>query len=119
MIWAKNFKRGFNAGGKGGVCDQGFRLTMAKNIGNRIRVEAGVDRVHDPAAGRHPVMAFHHFRGVKRHNRNRIPFANANRVQARCQLPATAKDLCPSVTALAMDHTNTVRENIGGAGNKG
>ena len=108
VVWAQNLKRGGDGCRKCCVRDQDFGFTMAKDIGNRVRVEPDIDGVQDSTCGRNAIMTFYHFRCVECHDRNRIALGDAERGQSRGEAAATGKTFSPSIAAVTMNHSNAV-----------
>ena len=58
--------------GKFAVDDERLRLAMVEHEGERLRVEAGVERIEHRAAHRHAIVAFEHRRRIGEHDRDRV-----------------------------------------------
>ncbi len=98
---------------KFGVGDQHLGFAVAQDEGDRLGIEADVERVQHRTGHRHPEMRLKAFRHIGRHQRHRVAASDPVRRERRGEAAAALEALMPSVAALAMDHRGALRVDGG------
>ncbi len=98
-----------------GVRDQHLRLAVVEHEGDRLAVEARVERIEHAAGHRHAEVTFDHLRRVRQHGRDRIAAADPGTHQRRRELARTRVGVRPRVAALAMHDRKLPRPDLGRA----
>ncbi len=95
------------------VGEQDLGLAVVEHEGDRLGVEAGVERVEHRARHRNAEMRLDHRRDVGQHHRHRVVLADPALAQRRSQPPAPLRRLRPRVAQIVVDHRKLVREHVG------
>ena len=80
-----------------------------------MRVEPGVQRVHDRADDWHADMAFNHFGGVRQHDGHDVALSDPEGAQGVAQLACPAVRLRPGATNAPMQHGEPLGIHLGRA----
>ena len=92
-----------------GIGDQNLGLAVPQDEGDRLRIEANIERVQHRPGHRHPEMRLEGLGSVGRHHRDGVAPPDAARRQRRGQPAAAFERLAPAVPPLAMDDGEPVR----------
>ena len=101
------------------VGDQNLRLAMAQDKGDRLGIEARIDRVEDAACERHTEMSLKEFRRVGGKNRNRIARGDTRPAQRGRKPTAARIGFRPSAPNSAMDDRGPIGPDAGRTFEKG
>jgi len=94
------------------VTDKQTRFGVIDDVGDGVRIEAGIDRIQHGAGHWNSKMAFKHFRGIEGEHRNRVVFADATGCQAGRDASAAIAYLGPAISALIVNQRFPLRINI-------
>ena len=101
------------------VGDQHLGFAVFEDVGDRRRIEPGVDGVEHGAAHRHAVMRLQHRRHVRQHRRDRLSRAHAAARERRAEPPCPLQKLLVGEPQRAVDNCDALRMDRGGARQKG
>ena len=106
-------------GGELAVGDERLRLAVAEDVGDRARIEPGVDGVEDRSGHGHAIVGVEHRRDVGEHDGHGVAGADATRGERRRQPPCPRVEVAVRDAPVPVDHGHAVGVNGGRARKKG
>ena len=97
------------------VGDQDLGLAVLEHEGDRLRVEARVQRVEDRARHGYAEMALEHFRGIREHRSDRVADADSPTRERGSEPPAARIGLGPRGAARSVNDREMSGIDVGGA----
>ena len=104
--------------GELGIDDDGFGLAVIEHEGNGLGIQTRIERVEHCTRHGHAKVGLHHRRRVGQHDGHCVVLANARLYQGAGQLAAPGIGLGPGLAQCAMHDGQTVRVDLGRAGDE-